>query len=204
MSRARRDEPFWKAKPLAKMTEAEWESLCDGCGKCCLVKLEDMDTAEIFYTGLHCKLLNPNTCQCSDYANRKTYVPECVKLTPESISGLDWLPRTCAYRLIHEGKDLFDWHHLVCGDRWEVHRRGVSAMGKVISEEDVDEEDAFDHLVDWEEPARRTRRRKPVDAAGKTKAAERRPTKPAGSKSTGAKPSGSRPATPRKRRTKAN
>lgn len=144
------DTPFWKTKSLNEMTDAEWESLCDGCAKCCLVKLEDEETAEVFYTGVHCKLLNAGTCQCSDYANRKKHVPDCVKVTPQNITGLDWMPDTCAYRLVATGKDLFDWHHLVCGDRWEVHRRGVSAMGKTLSESELeDEQDAIDHVIDW-------------------------------------------------------
>jgi uncharacterized protein len=143
------ETPFWRRKSLAEMTAAEWESLCDGCAKCCLVKLEDEDTTEVIYTGLHCRLLDASTCRCSDYANRKAYVPDCIKLAPDTIRGYDWLPRTCAYRLIDEGKDLPDWHHLVCGDPDEVHRRGVSAMGKTISEAEVEEEDAVDHIVDW-------------------------------------------------------
>jgi uncharacterized cysteine cluster protein YcgN (CxxCxxCC family) len=153
--------PFWKTKTLKQMTDAEWESLCDGCGKCCLVKLEDEETQELYFTSLHCKLLNPGTCQCSDYANRKKYVPECVKLTPDSIPTLDWLPNTCAYKLVHEGQDLKDWHHLVCGDRDEVHRRGISAKGKVRSEVGVDDEDALDYLIDWAHgPAGKAKRRR--------------------------------------------
>jgi uncharacterized cysteine cluster protein YcgN (CxxCxxCC family) len=154
------DLPFWKTKTLKEMTEAEWESLCDGCAKCCLVKLEDEDTAEVYFTGLHCKLLNANTCQCSDYPNRKKYVPDCVKLTPDTIGQLDWLPKTCAYRLVNEGKDLKPWHHLVCGDRNEVHRAGISAMGKTRSEEGVEDEDAFDYLIDWAHGPKEPRRRK--------------------------------------------
>jgi uncharacterized cysteine cluster protein YcgN (CxxCxxCC family) len=154
--------PFWKAKTLRQMNDAEWESLCDGCGKCCLVKLEDEETLELYFTGLHCKLLNPGTCQCSDYANRKKYVPECVKLTPDSIGKLDWLPATCGYKLINDGEDLKEWHHLVCGDRNEVHRRGISAKGKVRSEVGVDDEDALDYLIDWAHgpPQKIKRRRK--------------------------------------------
>jgi uncharacterized cysteine cluster protein YcgN (CxxCxxCC family) len=152
--------PFWKTKTLKQMTDAEWESLCDGCGKCCLVKLEDEETLELYFTSLHCKLLNPGTCQCSNYANRKKYVPECVKLTPESIPTLDWLPATCGYKLVHEGQDLKDWHHLVCGDRNEVHRRGISAKGKIRSEVGVADEDALDYLIDWVHGPRPKRRRR--------------------------------------------
>jgi hypothetical protein len=143
------DLPFWKRLTLSEMSDAEWESLCDGCAKCCLVKLEDEDTAEVIYTGLHCRLLDAATCACSDYANRKQHVPDCIKLTPEMIPAYDWLPRTCAYRLVSEGRDLPDWHHLVCGDRMEVHRRGVSAMGKTVSEAGVADEDALSYRVDW-------------------------------------------------------
>jgi uncharacterized protein len=142
-------DPFWKTKTLNEMTPKEWESLCDGCAKCCLVKLEDEDTKELFFTGLHCKLLDGSTCQCSDYPNRKTYVPICVKLTPEIVATVDWLPNSCAYRLVHEGKDLHDWHHLVCGDRQEIHRRGWSARGKTVTEEGVDDEDAINYVIDW-------------------------------------------------------
>jgi uncharacterized cysteine cluster protein YcgN (CxxCxxCC family) len=143
------DVPFWKTKTLAEMSPEEWESLCDGCAKCCLVKLEDEDTAEVIYTSLHCRLLDTKTCQCSDYPNRKQYVPDCIKLTAEKIPAYDWLPFTCAYRLIDEGKDLPDWHHLVCGDRNEVHRRGVSTLGKTVNEDDIPEGQAVDHIALW-------------------------------------------------------
>ena len=155
-------EPFWKTKTLKEMSQTEWESLCDGCAKCCLVKLEDEDTKELFFTSLHCKLLDGKTCQCSDYANRKKYVPVCVKLTPEIVATVDWLPESCAYRLVHEGKDLHDWHHLICGDRQEVHRRGYSAKGKTRTEEGVADEDAIDYVIDWfhAPPRKRRTRRK--------------------------------------------
>ena len=155
-------EPFWKTKTLKEMTKPEWESLCDGCAKCCLVKLEDEDTKELFFTSLHCKLLDGRTCQCSDYPNRKKYVPMCVKLTPEIVARVDWLPESCAYRLVHEGKELHDWHHLICGDRQEVHRRGYSAMGKTRTEEGVSDEDAIDYVMDWFHgpPRKRRTRRK--------------------------------------------
>jgi uncharacterized protein len=142
-------EPFWKAKTLSEMSDTEWESLCDGCAKCCLVKLEDEDSGELFFTSLHCKLLDSSTCKCSDYPNRKKFVPVCVKLTPEVVATVDWLPQSCAYRLVHERKDLYDWHHLVCGDREEVHRRGFSARGRTRTEEGVDDEDAMDYVIDW-------------------------------------------------------
>jgi uncharacterized cysteine cluster protein YcgN (CxxCxxCC family) len=155
-------EPFWKTRTLKEMSQTEWESLCDGCAKCCLVKLEDEDTKELFFTSLHCKLLDGKTCQCSDYPNRRKYVPVCVKLTPEIVATVDWLPESCAYRLVHEGKDLHDWHHLICGDRQEVHRRGYSAKGKTRTEEGVADEDAIDYVIDWfhEPPRKRRTRRK--------------------------------------------
>lgn len=143
------DAPFWKTKSLEELSEAEWESLCDGCAKCCLVKLEDEDTGEIFHTSLRCKLLDPQTCRCSDYENRKASVPICVKLTPKLLPTIDWLPPTCAYLLVAKGEDLPDWHHLVCGDPEEVHRRGVSARNRTTNEDDVDEEDAMDFIASW-------------------------------------------------------
>ena len=131
-------KPFWKTKTLEEMTPAEWESLCDGCAKCCLVKLENEDTRELYFTSLACKLLDCKTAQCRDYPNRKKYVPICVKLTPKIVAEVDWLPNSCAYRLIHEGKDLYDWHHLVCGDPERVHTEGPSMRGDLVSEDDVE------------------------------------------------------------------
>lgn len=142
--------PFWKRKTLDQMTRKEWESLCDGCAKCCLVKLEDEDTGALAYTRLHCRLLDGSTCQCSDYKNRKKYVPDCVQLTPEVVATVDWLPETCAYRLVHEGKDLPGWHHLVCGDRERIHEEGHSIRDKTVSEEGVPEDDQDDWVIDWE------------------------------------------------------
>jgi uncharacterized cysteine cluster protein YcgN (CxxCxxCC family) len=142
--------PFWKAKTLDQMTRREWESLCDGCAKCCIVKFEDEETGALAYTNLHCKLLDGRTCQCSDYRNRKKYVPDCVKLTPESVATVDWLPDSCAYRLVQDGKDLPDWHHLVCGDRERIHEEGHSVRGRTISEEGISEEDQEDYIIDWE------------------------------------------------------
>lgn len=141
--------PFWKTKRLDEMSEQEWESLCDGCAKCCLLKLEDIDTGEIAYTRLHCRLLDAGTCRCSDYENRKAKVPDCVKLIPAKIDEIKWMPRTCAYRLVHEGRDLPDWHHLVCGDRERIHREGHSIMGRTKNEDTVLDEDQIDWIVDW-------------------------------------------------------
>ncbi len=123
------DSPFWKQKTLEEMTREEWESLCDGCGRCCLIKLEDEDTSEIVYTRAACKLLNLHTCRCKDYANRFAKVPDCVNLTPEAARTLEWLPETCAYRLVANGEDLAWWHPLVSGDPETVHDAGNFGAG---------------------------------------------------------------------------
>ena len=142
--------PFWKTKHLSEMTQDEWESLCDGCAKCCLLKLEDEDTGEIAYTRLHCRLLDADTCRCSDYENRKEKVPDCVKLTPQNVEALKWMPDSCAYRLVHEGKALPQWHHLVCGDRARIHKEGHSIFGLTLCEDTVFEEDQLEWIVDLE------------------------------------------------------
>lgn len=126
-------KPYWE-RPLASLNREEWESLCDGCGQCCLHKVEDADTGEIYHTNVACKLLNLKTARCSDYANRRTFVPDCVRLTPQTAGSLSWLPQSCAYRLRADGEPLPQWHYLVCGDRGAVHREGMSVAGKVISE----------------------------------------------------------------------
>ena len=143
-------KPFWQTKSLTEMTPSEWESLCDGCAKCCLLKLEDEDTGDIAYTRLHCRLLDAGLCACSDYENRKAKVPDCVILTPKSVSELKWMPKSCAYRRVHEGRGLEDWHHLVCGDRQRIHEEGNSVMGQTVSEETVFEEDQIDWIIDWD------------------------------------------------------
>ncbi len=143
------DEPFWRRKTLAEMTRSEWESLCDGCAKCCLDKLEDEDTGEISYTEVACRLLDLGTCRCTDYANRTRFVPDCVVLTPRTVARLTWLPSTCAYRLISEGRDLEWWHPLVSGDPETVHRAGVSVRGRAVPEAVAG--DLEDHIVHWPE-----------------------------------------------------
>lgn len=145
-------KPFWKEKPLEAMSAAEWESLCDGCGKCCLSKLEDEDTGDIYFTSVACRLFDAKTCRCADYENRLSIVPDCVRLTPENVRTIPWLPSTCAYRLVAEGRDLYPWHHLVSGDRKTVHRAGVSVRGRVTaSEVEMQEpEDYFEHFLDGE------------------------------------------------------
>jgi hypothetical protein len=130
-------KPFWRAKKLAQMTAKEWEKLCDGCGRCCLVKLEDEDTGKVHFTDVACKLFDAGTCRCKDYANRLRKVDDCVQLSPENVGSLGWLPRTCAYRLLDEGKDLAWWHPLVSGDPETVVEAGISMRGRTISEENV-------------------------------------------------------------------
>jgi uncharacterized cysteine cluster protein YcgN (CxxCxxCC family) len=144
------DVPFWKRKTLAEMTGAEWESLCDGCGRCCLSKLEDEDTHEVYFTDIGCRLLDGETCRCHDYPNRTALVDDCVRLTPETVAEINWLPPSCAYRLINEGKDLYWWHPLLSGDPDTVHTAGISVRGKVgASEEDVPDAELEDRIVDW-------------------------------------------------------
>lgn len=137
--------PFWKTKSLSEMTPQEWESLCDGCGLCCLVRFEDEDTAEVVPTRVHCKLFDPMRCACTDYANRKDHVPDCIKLTPGTIHMLEWMPRSCAYRRLHEGRDLAWWHPLVSGSETTVHEAGVSVRRQTVSEAVLpNAEDALD------------------------------------------------------------
>ena len=139
---------FWEEKPLDRMSRAEWESLCDGCGKCCVHKLEDEDTGEVHATNVACRLLDRRSGRCRDYRNRKAYVPECVRLTPAKLRRLDWLPSTCAYRLLDEGRPLPDWHPLLTGDSESVHRAGQSVRGWTVSEDDAG--DLEQHIVERE------------------------------------------------------
>ena len=136
---------FWE-RPLASLSRAEWEALCDGCGKCCLHKLEDEDTGEVQATNVACTLLDRHSCRCTNYRGRRAYVPDCHRLTADNVGRFAWLPTTCAYRLRAEGKDLPDWHYLICGDREAVHAAGMSARGWTVSEDEAG--DVEHHLVD--------------------------------------------------------
>ncbi|MGQ0563734.1 MAG: YcgN family cysteine cluster protein [Gemmobacter sp.] len=139
---------FWERIPLHRMTQAEWEALCDGCGKCCLNKLEYDDTGEVAFTRVACRLLDGDTCRCSHYATRRQYVPDCVQLTPARLPKVAyWLPKTCAYKLLFEGRPLYDWHPLVSGDPESVHAAGVSVRGWTVSELTVPEDDWEDYLI---------------------------------------------------------
>jgi uncharacterized cysteine cluster protein YcgN (CxxCxxCC family) len=150
--------PFWRVKSLDAMTPEEWESLCDGCARCCLVKLEDEDSGEIHFTDLGCKLLDGKTCRCLDYRRRQRRVPDCVRLTPEAVRSLSWLPVTCAYRVLAEGGELAWWHPLVSGSPETVHEAGVSVRGRVAaSEEDMPVELWPERIVRWpNRPPRRS------------------------------------------------
>ncbi|MBL6456476.1 YcgN family cysteine cluster protein [Belnapia sp. T6] len=140
-------QPFWKTKPLDAMSRAEWESLCDGCGRCCLHKMRDEDTEEVVFTEVACRLLDTESCRCRDYANRKQHVPDCVKLTVARVAAIDWLPPTCAYRLVAEGRDLFWWHPLISGNPETVHAAGVSVRGRAVTERAAGALE--DHVVRW-------------------------------------------------------
>jgi uncharacterized cysteine cluster protein YcgN (CxxCxxCC family) len=156
--------PFWKTKSLEEMNAREWESLCDGCGRCCLLKLQDEDTEKIYFTDIACDLFDPNTCRCKDYKNRQAQVSDCVRLTPHEVRTLTWLPPTCAYRLIAEGKDLMDWHPLISKDPLSVQKAGVSVHGRVKAfEKQVPFEDVIDYIVSW--PGKIPKSAKPASAS---------------------------------------
>lgn len=141
-------DQFWTL-PLAELSRAEWEALCDGCGQCCLHKLEDADTGDILHTNVACKLLDTKTARCKDYRHRKAYVPDCLRLTPRIVQDVSWLPKSCAYRLRGDGDPLPDWHYLLSGDRDAVRRAGASVIGRVVNETDAGPLEH--HIVDWAE-----------------------------------------------------
>ncbi|WP_164658317.1 YcgN family cysteine cluster protein [Tropicibacter sp. Alg240-R139] len=142
---------FWERKPLTKLSNKEWEALCDGCGKCCLNKLEDEDSGEVALTRVACRLLDDETCKCTQYTIRHQFVPECIVLKPENLdTHAYWMPQTCAYRLLWQGKPLYEWHPLISGDPDSVHKAGVSVQGWTVSEFETPEEEWEDHII--EEP----------------------------------------------------
>ena len=159
------EKAFWQIKRLEEMNEAEWESLCDGCGRCCLNKLEDEDTGEIAWTDVACRLLDHKSCRCSDYAKRQEIVADCILLTPESVRNLAWLPPTCGYRLVAERHDLYWWHPLLSGDPDTVHQAGISVRGRAVSEESWPVEKLEERVVAW--PGKKPRLRKNRGSGGK-------------------------------------
>ena len=143
------ENAFWRTKTLTELSRGEWEALCDGCGRCCLVKLEDEDTGQVHTTDVACRLLDCDTCRCTDYDNRFDKVADCLKIDLDAVENLSWLPPTCAYRLVGEGKDLYWWHHLVSGSTETVHLAGISVRGRTLSEDDVALEDLPERIVMW-------------------------------------------------------
>ena len=140
---------FWETTPLEKMTDAQWESLCDGCGRCCLQKLEDEDTGEVHFTRVSCKLLNTDSCRCSDYPKRFSKVPDCLSLRPLTDEKVSWLPESCAYAKLSCGKPLENWHPLISGDAESVKLAGISVSGQCISEEYVPISEIYEHIIQW-------------------------------------------------------
>lgn len=141
-------QPFWETKRLDEMSQEEWESLCDGCARCCMHKLEDEDNGNVYYTRIACRLLDIGSCRCTDYANRRTEVPDCLVLTPNRAQEYDWLPETCAYRKLSRGEKLEAWHPLISGDPESVHRAGISVRQYAVQDDGINEADYEDYLVD--------------------------------------------------------
>ena len=142
---------WWNTKTLAELTQLEWESLCDGCAKCCLHKLEDEDSGDIFYTKVRCQYLDEAQCRCTDYANRSTLVPNCIQLNRDNVGNLNWLPSSCAYRLRANNQPLEQWHPLVSGSKTTVHEAGISIRGRAISDEYVHPDGFDEHIISWVE-----------------------------------------------------
>lgn len=144
-------ERFWERYSLDEMNDSEWEALCDGCGLCCLFKFQDQNTKEVTYTNVACRLLDKKTCSCKNYSNRSKIVHDCVKIRPENVDDvIDWLPSTCAYRLVHEGRQLFDWHYLISGNSESVHEAQISVKERCIPEYKVDLNNLELYATDWE------------------------------------------------------
>lgn len=142
---------FWQEKSLTEMTTAQWESLCDGCARCCTVKLEDDDTGEVHHTSLVCDLLDLDSCRCTRYPQRHELVPDCIEFDADLAAALSWLPDTCAYRRLAEGRGLPDWHPLVTGRPESVHEAGISVRGRVLHVSSVHEDEQMEHIVRWVE-----------------------------------------------------
>lgn len=142
------DEAFWRHVPLESLSDRQWEALCDGCGRCCLLKLEDEDTGKVHLTRLSCRLLDVGTCRCSDYLNRHKRVSDCIRIDPETVRNLAWLPVTCGYRRVAEGRDLAWWHPLISGDPETVHQAGISVRGWARSETSVHEAEWMRYIID--------------------------------------------------------
>ncbi len=142
---------FWRTKELEEMNAEEWESLCDGCAKCCLIKLQDEDTEQLVYTNVTCRLLDSQACRCTRYADRSVHVPTCLVLTPALVRSIDWLPDTCAYRLVRDGEPLAQWHPLVSGNANSTVLSGNSVAGRVVSEDYVHPDALEDHVIQWVE-----------------------------------------------------
>jgi len=142
---------FWESVPLADMSTAQWEALCDGCARCCLIKLEDEDSGEVHHTSLVCDLLDLDRCRCTRYPQRHELVPDCIQFDADLAGQLAWLPRSCAYRRLAEGRGLADWHPLVSGDPESVHRAGISVRGRVLPAGAVHPEEYEEHVIRWVE-----------------------------------------------------
>ena len=140
---------FWETKNLIDMNENEWESLCDKCGKCCVIKLEDFDTQEVHYTNVSCKLLCEKSASCKDYENRKSIVPDCIILSPDNLKDLKWMPETCAYKLLNEGKNLPYWHPLLSGNDKDIVNSGNSVKNRVTNENKIKIKDLPDYIFNW-------------------------------------------------------
>jgi uncharacterized cysteine cluster protein YcgN (CxxCxxCC family) len=140
---------YWKHKTLEDMDHGEWEALCDGCGRCCLLKIEDEDSGALFYTNVICEYHDNQQCRCTHYKDRSLLVPDCIKVTPEVARSEKWLPDTCAYRLLAEDKPLFDWHPLLSGNADSVHTAGISVRDKVVAEQYVHPDELPEHLAHW-------------------------------------------------------